>query len=98
MVRIKVVWYWKRYMRKNRYHYKRYYLPLPKTIGDLLDTKVEYTPQLFGAAIVYLPRGLENPPSLLQKLENPQLEKSAHETVALTNSLQEKSRMIKHGE
>jgi hypothetical protein len=59
-VRASVVWYWKRYMRKNRYRYKRYFLPLPKPIGDMLDARVEYVAQLFGPAIVYLPKCLEN--------------------------------------
>ena len=54
MVRIRTVWYWKRYMRKSRYRYKRYLLYLPKAIGDLVDTKVEYVVQLFGPAIVLL--------------------------------------------
>jgi len=44
-------------MRKNRYRYKRYLLPLPKAIGDLLDTRVDYVLQLFGPAIVFLPKG-----------------------------------------
>jgi hypothetical protein len=41
-------------MRKSRYRYKRYLLYLPKAIGDLVDTKVEYVVQLFGPAIVLL--------------------------------------------
>jgi len=29
-------------MRKSRYRYKRYIVYLPKAIGDLLDTRIEY--------------------------------------------------------
>jgi len=47
-------------MRKNRYRYKRYLLYLPKVIGDLIDTRVDYVVQLFGPAIVLLPKGLED--------------------------------------
>ena len=35
MARIRLVWYWKRYMRKSRYRYKRYLLYLP--IDDWVD-------------------------------------------------------------
>ena len=86
-------------MRKSRYHYKRYFLPLPKAIGDLLDAKVEYVAQLFGPAIVYLPKGLENSLanflSRLEKTENAHQENTFGESVALTDSLQEDSRIIK---
>ncbi len=54
-------------MRKSRYRYKRYLLYLPKAIGDLVDTQVEYVVQLFGPAIVLLPKGLEN---FFSRLEN----------------------------
>jgi hypothetical protein len=81
-------------MRKNRYHYKRYFLPLPKAIGDLLDAKVEYAAQLFGPAIVYLPKGLENLFSRLEKLENTHRENTLGESVLLTDSFREDSRAI----
>jgi hypothetical protein len=54
-------------MRKSRYRYKRYLLYLPKAIGDVAYTKVEYVVQLFGPAIFLLPKGLE---SLLSRVEN----------------------------
>jgi len=92
MVRIRVVWYWQRYMRKNRYHYKRYFLPLPKAIGDLLDAKVDYAVHLFGPAIIYLPKGLGNFLSHLEKLESTHRENTPHEGVALPDSLREASR------
>jgi len=40
MVRIRVVRYWKRYMRKNRYLCKRYLLYLPNVLGE--DTSLDY--------------------------------------------------------
>jgi hypothetical protein len=91
MVRLRVVWYWKRYMRKNRYHYKRYFLPVPKTIGDRLEAKVDYVVQLFGPAIVYLPRGL-NLLSRLEKLENIHRENTPVESEVLSHSLVEGSK------
>jgi hypothetical protein len=54
-------------MRKSRYRYKRYIVYLPKAIGDLLDLRIEYVVQLFGPAVVLLPKGLE---SFLSRLEN----------------------------
>ena len=92
MVRVKVAPYLKRYMRKKVYHYKRYLLPLPKAIGDLLDTKVEYTVKLFGPAIVYLPIGLENLLSRLEKLETPHRANTANRQEVLTAGAQENSR------
>jgi hypothetical protein len=38
-----------------------------KKLSDLLDAKVEYVAQLFGPAIVYLSKGLEN---FFSRLEN----------------------------
>jgi hypothetical protein len=70
MVRIKTVWYWKRYMRKNRYRCKRYRLYLPKSIGEAIDTDLEYVARLMGSAIVIVPKGLENFFSRLEKLES----------------------------
>ena len=89
MVRVRVVWYWKRYMRKSRYRYKRYLLPLPKAIGDILDTRVDYVVQLFGPAIVFLPRGLENLLSRLENLEKPDQENTARNALTPTGSMLE---------
>ena len=57
MARIRLVWYWKRYMRKSRYRYKRYLLYLPIDIGDQLDLSVNYSVRLFGRMIVLVPEG-----------------------------------------
>jgi hypothetical protein len=97
MVRVRVVWYWKQYMRKSRYRYKRYLLPLPKAIGDLLDTRVDYVVQLFGPAIIFLPKGLENILSRLENLEKPDRGNAAGEVGGSTDSLLEDSR-IRGGE
>jgi hypothetical protein len=94
LVRIRAVWYWKQYMRKSRYRYKRYMVYLPKAIGDLLDTRSEYVVQLFGPAIVMLPKGLENLFSRLEKLENWHRENTAGQGVASTDSSQEDSRIL----
>ena len=95
MTRLRVVWYWKRYMRKSKYHYKRYYLSLPKALGDLLDARVEYAVRVFGPAIVYLPRGLESFFSRLEKLEKPHRENTPNESALLTDSLREDSRTVR---
>jgi hypothetical protein len=76
-------------MRKNRYRYKRYLLPLPKAIGDLLDTRVDYVVQLFGPAIVFLPKGLENLLSRLENLEKPDQENTARNALTSTGSVLE---------
>ncbi len=90
MVRVKIVWYWKRYMRKSRYRYKRYFLPLPKVLGDSLpDTKVEWVAQKFGPAIVYLPKGLESFLSRLEKLGNATQENTVRERSGPTDLLLE---------
>jgi len=89
MTRVKVIWYWKRYMRKNRYHYKRYLLPLPKTIGDMLDTRVEYIVQLVGPAIVYVPKDLEGFVSRLEDLQKASRQNTAGQESSSTSSLVE---------
>ena len=94
MARLRVVWYWKRYMRKSRYHYKRYFLPVPKAIGDMLDAKVEYAVRLFGPAIVYLPKGLESFFSKLEKLEKSPRESTPDESLSLIGSVEEDSRTL----
>jgi hypothetical protein len=74
-------------MRKSRYRYKRYFLPLPKAIGDLLDTRVDYVVQLFGPAIVFMPKGLENLLSRLENLEKPDQENTARNALTSTGSV-----------
>ena len=95
MVRLRVTSYCKRYMRKNLYHYKRYYLTVPKAIGEKLDTSVEYAVHLFGPAIVYLPKGLENFFSRLEKLERLDRENIAGDKEPLTESVQENIRTVR---
>jgi hypothetical protein len=68
-------------MRKSRYRYKRYLLYLPKAIGDLVDTRVDYVVRLFGPAIVLLPKGLENFLSRLEKLEKADRQNTVGESV-----------------
>jgi hypothetical protein len=68
-------------MRKSRYRYSRYLVYLPKAIGDLVDTRVDYVVQLFGPAIVLLPKGLENFLSRLEKLEKADRENPVDERV-----------------
>jgi hypothetical protein len=92
MVRIRVVWYWKRYMRKNRYRCKRYRLFLPKSIGEVVDTELRYVARLFGPAIVIVPEGLENFLSRLEKLENAHRENTDNGSAGCTGSLLEDSR------
>jgi hypothetical protein len=82
-------------MRKNRYHCKRYFLPVPKAIGDLLDAKVDYATQLFDPAIVYIPQG-EKSLSHLDKLEDARRENTLSDSSVLTGSLRETSRTIEH--
>ena len=48
MARIQLVRYWKRYMRKVRYHCKRHSMYLQVAIGDQLDRSVDYVVRLFG--------------------------------------------------
>jgi hypothetical protein len=92
LVRIRAVWYWKRYMRKSRHRYKRYMVYLPKAIGDLLDLRIEYVVRLFGPAVVLLPKGLENLLSRLENLEKADQENAADQAPASTGSLLEGSR------
>jgi len=86
MVRIKTVWYWKRYLRKNRYRCKRYRLFLPNSIGEALDTDLEYVARLIGPAAVIVSKGLENFFSRLEKLENTHRENTIHGGAASTSS------------
>ena len=66
-------------MTKRRYLCKRYLLYLPVAIGDVVDTSLDYIAQLFGPAIVIIPKGHENS---LSRLEN--LEKSPRENATST--------------
>lgn len=79
-------------MRKSRYRYKRYLLYFPKAIGDVIDTKVEYVVQLFGPAIVLLPKGLESFLSRLENLETVNRVNTTGRGVGSTDSLSENSR------
>ena len=79
-------------MRKSRYRYKRYLLYLPKAIGDVIDTKVEYVVQLFGPAIVLLPKGLESFLSRLENLEKTTRQNTTGKGVGSTDSVLEDSR------
>ena len=80
-------------MRKSRYRYKRYTVYLPKAIGDLLDLRIEYVVQLFGPAVVLLPKGLENFFSRLENLEKVDRGNRAEEARGSTDSLLENSRV-----
>ena len=91
MVRIRVERYKKLYMRKNQYNYKRYYLPLRKALGDALDARVDYIVELFGPAIVALPKGLENFFSHPEKLEKLRQENRPETRPALTDSVRDDS-------
>lgn len=82
MTRIRLVWYWKRYMRKGRYRCKRYLLYLPVAIGDQVDLSVDYLVRQFGPAIVLVPKDAE---FSLSRLENPKpscivISSNEHET------------------
>ena len=70
---------------------------LPKAIGDLLDLRIEYVVQLFGPAVVLLPKGLESFLSRLEKLEKADRGNTADKAGASTGSLLEDSR-IRGGE
>ena len=80
-------------MRKSRYRYKRYLVYLPKAIGDLLDLRIEYVVQLFGPAVVLLPKGLESFLSRLENLEKGNRENAAGEAGGSAGSLLEDSRI-----
>jgi hypothetical protein len=91
MVRIRLVWYRKRYLTKNCYLCRRYLLYLPVAIGDAVDTSLEYDARLFGPAIVITPKGCENFFSRLEKLEKPHRENTTKTAPRQTTSLQESS-------
>jgi hypothetical protein len=79
-------------LTKSRYRYKRYLLYLPKSIGDAVDTKVEYVARVFGPGIVLLPKRLESFFSRLEDLEKPAWKNAANGRAASTGSLIEDSR------
>jgi hypothetical protein len=70
MTKIRLVWYWKRYMRKGRYRCKRYFLYLPVAIGNRLDRSVDYIVRLFGLVIILVPKDVE---FSLSRLANPKI-------------------------
>jgi hypothetical protein len=80
-------------MRKNRYRCKRYRLFLPRSIGEALDTNLEYVARLFGPAIVIVPKGLENFFSRLEKLENAHRQNASNGGAVSTGSVLEDSRI-----
>ena len=79
-------------MRKNRYRCKRYRLFLPNSIGDALDTELEYVARLVSPALVILPQGLESLFSRLEKLENANRENTTNSRPQWTDSLLKSSR------
>jgi len=78
-------------MRKNRYRCKRYRLYLPNSIGDALDTDLEYVARRIGPAFVILPKGLENFFSRLEKLESAHRRNATMDETASAGSLLEDS-------
>ena len=90
-MRVRLVPYWKRYMRKARYRCKRYFLYLPVAIGDRLDLSVDYFVRLFGPAIVFVPKDMEFPLSWLENLENANRENRTSRVRPSTHPLLENS-------
>jgi len=80
-------------LRKNRYRCKRYRLFLPNSIGEALDTDLEYVARLIGPALVIAPKGREDLFSRLEKLENACRENATPGGAASTGSLLEESRI-----
>ena len=78
-------------MRKARYRCKRYRLYLPKSIGELIDTNLEYVARLIGPAIVIVPKGLEGLFSRLEKLEKDERQNMPESNELHTDPLQEGS-------
>lgn len=74
MVRIQLVRYWKRYLTKSRYRYRRYFFYVPLRVGDLLDRSVDYDVRLFGPFVVFVPRGMDFSLSMLEKSKNGNLQ------------------------
>ena len=91
MTRIRLVWYWKRYMRKGRYRCKRYLLYLPVAIGDQVDRSVDYVVRLFGPAIVIVPKGTEFSLSRLENLKIVDRQNTSSHEQSSTGLVQENS-------
>jgi hypothetical protein len=57
-------------MTKARYHCKRYVVYVPNSIGDALDTSVDYDVRLVDKLIVLTPKQLSDVASTIAKLES----------------------------
>jgi hypothetical protein len=57
-------------MTKARYHCKRYVVYVPNSIGDALDTSVDYDVRLVDKLIVLMPKQLGDVASTIAKLES----------------------------
>lgn len=68
MPKVRVVYYWKKYLTKARYRYKRYILLLPKSIGDKVDTSIDYEVKLVDELIVITPKHHTSVTSTIAKL------------------------------
>jgi hypothetical protein len=96
MTRIRLVWYWKRYMRKARYRCKRYFFYLPVALGDRLDLSVDYLARLFGTAIVLVPKETEFSLSDLENLGTYNRSNRVGKAGSLTNPLTRDSKRDAH--
>jgi len=56
-------------MTKARYHCKRYVVYVPNSIGDALDTSIDYDVRLVDRLIVLTPKQLSDVASTIAKLE-----------------------------
>jgi len=70
MPRVRVIYYWKKYLTKARYRYKRYILLLPKSIGDQVDTSIDYEVKLVDKLIVITPKHHTSVASTIAKLDS----------------------------
>ena len=57
-------------MTKAHYRYKRYVYYLPKSVGDALDTSIDYDVRLVGKLIVLMPKGLKDVEMTIAKIQN----------------------------
>jgi hypothetical protein len=92
MTKIRLVWYWKRYMRKGRYRCKRYLLYLPVAIGDQVDRSVDYIVRLFGRVIILRPKDVEFSLSRLAKSKILSRHNAAEHRSSLTDPLSNDSK------
>jgi hypothetical protein len=81
-------------MNKKKYRYKRYWIRLPKALGEKLDAKVDYTARFIGPAIVFIPIGLENSFSWHENLEKARRANRPNVQPQLTDSMREDSRIL----